>query len=197
MTTKIRTFITVCTLAFVGVLSAKATVNLEEENSGLIDANENLTVLNEKIASFESELNGSVDYQKEAQMITRLIADMAEAKAIKNVIDKGFIVPVETFNSAENEGTNEIINETTDILKEARLMTKFIADQEEAKVVKNVMERGFVVKNETANSLENEAVNETGDEMVDFGKEAQLLTKFIADQEEAKTVQKLVAEGKL
>jgi hypothetical protein len=32
---------------------------------------------------------------------------------------------------------------------------------------------------------------------IDYGKEAQLLIKLIADKEEAKMVQKLIAEGKL
>ena len=246
MKTKIRIFITVFTLAFVGVLNANATVNSGERNSGLIRENESLSVLNEKIASFESEINENIDYRMEAQMVTRLIADMAEAKATQRVMERSFVAPSETMISFENEvgyennfETNdfrkeaqlmtkliadkeeakavqkvmergfvapnetfssfeiEVRYETIDFRKEAQLMTKLIADKEEAKAVLKVMKRGFVAPNETINSFENEAVNESNIETTDFGKEAQLITKLIADKEEAKAIQKLVAEGKL
>jgi len=195
MKTKIKIIIAVC--VFAGVLNANASVNYEVNNSGLINISEIQSALNEKIVSFESDMNGSIDYQKEAQLVTQWIADMAEAKAVQNVMDRGFVAPKETINSFENEDSNENINETTDFLEEARIMTKQIADQEEAKVVKIVAERGYVTPNESINSFENEVVNETDDVNIDYGKEAQLLIKLIADKEEAKTVQKLIAEGKL
>ena len=195
MKTKIKIIITVC--AFAGVLNANASVNYEVKNSGFISTEESLSALNEKIVSFESDINGSIDYQKEAQLVTQWIADMAEAKAVQNIMDRGFVAPKETINSFENEDSNENINETTDFLEEARIMTKQIADQEEDKIVKIVMERGFDTPIEIFNSFENEFVNETDDVNIDYGKEAQLLIKLIADKEEAKTVQKLIAEGKL
>jgi len=195
MKTKIKIIITVC--AFAGVLNANASVNYEVKNSGFISTEESLSALNEKIVSFESDINGSIDYQKEAQLVTQWIADMAEAKAVQNVMDRGFVAPKETINSFENEDSNENINETTDFLEEARIMTKQIADQEEDKIVKIVMERGFDTPIEIFNSFENEFINENDDVNIDYGKEAQLLIKLIADKEEAKTVQKLIAEGKL
>jgi len=195
MKTKIKIIITVC--AFAGVLNANASVNYEVKNSGFISTEESLSTLNEKIASFESDINGSIDYQKEAQLVTQWIADMAEAKAVQNIMDRGFVAPKETINSFENEDSNENINETTDFLEEARIMTKQIADQEEDKIVKIVMERGFDTPIEIFNSFENEFINENDDVNIDYGKEAQLLIKLIADKEEAKTVQKLIAEGKL
>ncbi len=195
MKTQIRTFITVSALVFAGVLNANAAGNFEEKNSGLISANESLTVLNEKIASFESELNGSIDYEKEAQLVTQWIADMAEAKATQRVMERGFVAPVETSSSSEYEVENNI--GTTDFGKEALSITKSIVDMAEAKATQRVMERGFVTPNETINSFENEFVNENDDVNIDYGKEAQLLIKLIADKEEAKIVQKLIAEGKL
>ena len=195
MKTKIKIIITVC--AFAGVLNANASVNYEVNNSGLINISEIQSSLNEKIVSFESDINGSIDYQKEAQLVTQWIADMAEAKAVQNIMDRGFVAPKETINSFENEDSNENINETTDFLEEARIMTKQIADQEEDKIVKIVMERGFDTPIEIFNSFENEFINENDDVNIDYGKEAQLLIKLIADKEEAKTVQKLIAEGKL
>ena len=195
MKTKIRTFITVCTLAFVGVLNANAAANFEEKNSGLNRTNESLTILNEKTTSFESELNRSVDYGKEAQLMIKQIADNEEVKAVQNVMDKGFIAPVETFNSSENEFVNENINETTDFLKEARLMTKLIADKEEAKAIQNVMEKGFVTPNETNNSFENKGTDENIDVTTDFLKEARTMTRLIADKEEAKAFQNIMKRG--
>ena len=138
MKTQIRTFITVSSLVFAGVLSANATVNFEEKNSGLIQANESLTVLNEKTLSFGNELNGSIDYGKEAQLMIKSIADQEEAKTVQKVMERGFIAPSGTINSSENEAGYENNAETTDFRKEAQLMIKLIADQEEAKVVQKV-----------------------------------------------------------
>jgi len=195
MKTQIRTLITVSALVFTGVLNANSAVNFEEKNSGLISANESVTVLNEKIASFESELNGSIDYGKEAQMVTQWIADMAEARATQKVFERGFVAPVETTNSFENEVVNENNNETTDFGKEALSIAKIIADMEEAKAIQRVMERGYVAPNEETNSLENEIGYENNNETTDFGKEALLITKLIADKEEAKVIQKVMDKG--
>jgi len=197
MKTKIRIFITVFTLAFIGVLNAKATVNLEEKNSGLIGTNESLIVLNEKIASFESEINGSIDYQKEAQMITRWIVDMVEAKATEKMMDRGFVTPNEIINSIENEAEAESNEEITDLAQEAQIMTKLIADKEEAKAIQKMLDRGYVAPNETINPFENEAETESNEVITDLAKEAQLMTKTLADREEAKVVQRLIAEGKI
>jgi len=195
MKTKFRILIAVCTLAFVGVLNVNATVNFGENNSGLIRANESLTVLNEKIASFESDLNGSVDYQKEAQMVTRWIVDMAEAKANQEVMGRGFVEPAETTNSFENEAGNETNDTTTDLAEEAQLMIKRIADNEEAKAVQRVMERGFVEPTETTSSFENEVGSENNYATTDLAEEARLMIKFIADNEEAKAVQRVMERG--
>jgi len=195
MKTKFRILIAVCALAFVGVLNAKATVNFGENNSGLTRSNESLSVLNEKIASFESELNGSVDYQKEAQMVTRWIVDMAEAKANQEVMERGFVEPAETASSSKNEVGGENNNATTDLTKEAQLMIKSIADNEEAKAVQRVMERGFVAPNETSGSFENEVGSENNYATTDLAEEARLMIKFIADNEEAKAVQRVMERG--
>ena len=152
MKTQIRTLITVSALVFTGVLNANSAVNFEVKNSGLINANENFAVLNEKIASFESEPNGTVDYGKEALLVTKWIADMAEAKANQKVMELGFVAPSETNNSFENESNTE----TTDFGKEALLITKSIADKEEAKAIQRVMERGYVAPVEANNSFDNE-----------------------------------------
>jgi len=195
MKTKFRTLITVSVLVLSGVLNANAGVNFEERNSSLINGNESLTVLNEKIASFESELNGSIDYGKEAQMVTQWIADMAEAKANQKVMELGFVAPSETISSFENEVVNENKFETTDFGKEALSITKSMADMAEAKAAQRVIERGYVAPIETTDSFENEVGNENNNETTDFGKEALLITKSIADNEEAKAIQKVMDRG--
>ena len=195
MKTQIRTLITVSALVFTGVLNANSAVNFEEKNSRLINANENLTVLNEKNDSFESDLNGSFDYGKEALLVTEWIADMAEAKANQKVMELGFVAPSETSSSFENEGLNENNNETTDFGKEALSITKSIADMEEAKAIQRVMERGFIAPSETNNSFDNEVENENFNEATDYGKEALLITKEIADKEEANAIQRVMERG--
>jgi SOS response regulatory protein OraA/RecX len=195
MKTQIRTLITVSALAFAGVLNANSAVNLEEINSGVISTNESLTVLNETIASFESELNGSIDYGKEALMVTEWIADMAEAKANQKVMELGFVAPSETINSFENEVVIENMIETTDFGKEALSINKLMADMAEAKATQRVIERGYVAPRATTDSFENEVVNENINETTDFGKEALLITKSIADKEEAKAIQKVMDKG--
>jgi hypothetical protein len=197
MKTKIRIFFTVSALAFVGALNAYATVNLEEKNSTLIGVNENLTSWNEKIALFESEINGGIDYQREAQMITRWIADMAEAKTTMKMMENNLVSPNETIHSLENEAEIESNGVITDLAQEAQLITKLIADKEEAKAIQKMMDRGFAAPNETIQLFENEVGFENNDMITDFGKEAQLMTKIIADKEETKAVQRLIAEGKL
>jgi len=195
MKTNFRILTTVFTLAFVGVVNANTTVNFGQNNSGLFPGNENLSVLNEKIASFESDLNENIDYRMEAQMVTRMIADMAEAKANQRVMEIGFVAPQETSNSFENEIVTENSFETTDFAKEAQLMTKLIADQAEEKANQRVIELGFIAPQETSNYVENEIVTENSFETTDFAKEAQLMTKLIADQAEEKANQRVMELG--
>jgi hypothetical protein len=175
MKTKFRTLIAVIALAFAGVYSA----NASENNSGLFISAENTTI----------------DYLKEAQMINRWIVDMAEAKTGIDMMERNLLNPNETIfsiiNTLETE-TNSII---TDLTQEAQQITKLIADREEAKAIQNAMDRGFVAPNETVQLFENEAEN--NDVVSEFGKEAQIMTRIIADKEEAKTIQRLIAEGKL
>ena len=102
---------------------------------------------------------------------------------------------------------NEDVDATIDFRKEAQLVTKWVADREEAKVVQKLIEEGLAW-NENTSSFGNEAeaeslqigqsvLNENVDATIDFQKEAQMLTKLVADREEAKAVQKLIDEGKL
>jgi len=54
-------------------------------------------------------------------------------------MERGFVEPVETFSSFENEAGNENYDVTTNLAKEAQLMIKLIADQEEAKAIQELI----------------------------------------------------------
>lgn len=84
-----------------------------------------------------------------------------------------------------------------DFQKEAQLVTKWIADNEEAKTIQKVMDRKAGLCGELTDSFQYEVVPVNNDEITDFRSEAQLMTKLIADNAEAMAVQKLVAEGKI
>jgi len=71
-----------------------------------------------------------------------------------------------------------------------------------------LIDRWIIVSNEEMGSFAGEAksenlnsaefvFNEDADAAIDYQKEAQLVSKWIADKEEAKVVQKLIDEGKL
>jgi len=86
------------------------------------------------------------------------------------------------------------------------MVTKWIADKEEAKAIQMLFDNLISLSNEeTASFLgEEESENLNSAEFVfnadvefDYQKEAQLLTKWIADKEEAKSVQKLIDARKL
>lgn len=218
MKTTIKTIIAVSALAFTGVFNA----NAAESNSELISSSENMaqTIDSRKEAqlvtrwfadmaearatqkimeqSFTAPAETSTlvanevettfemtDFRAEAQLVTREIADKAEAKATLLVMERGFISPAEVSGRVENA-------EMSEFRAEAQLLIKLVADNEEAKVTQNVMEKSWTV-NEAFSSIENEANYET----IDFRTEAQLMTKLVADKEEVKALRKLVTEGKI
>ena len=156
MKTKIRSLIIICALGLVGVLNANATSGyktscmagtLEELNNS---KSENL---NSAEFVFNADTDAANDYQMEAQLVTKWIADNEEAETIQMLIDKGIIL-------SNEEAAN------------------FVCE----------------AKSENLNSAE---FNFNAETEIDYQKEAQLITKWIADNEEAKTIQKLIDEGKL
>jgi len=88
---------------------------------------------------------------------------------------------------------NEDLDASIDLQKEAQAVTRWIVDQEEAKVFQKLLTEGKFNEFESVQFLPNEDSNEN----VDFQKEAQSVTKWIVDNEEAKLTQKLIDEGKL
>lgn len=144
MKTKIRTFITVGIVAFAGI-NANATMNYnnlnnsvvveEEKNCKSFKANENLTELNGEIIKVLNNVgenaNDLVDFQKEAQLVTKMIADKEEAKMVERIMNKnaGFYNPNAQYENASER-------------QEAQLVTKLIADNEEAKAFQKLIAEG-------------------------------------------------------
>lgn len=111
--------------------------------------------------------------------------------------------------SFENsEATLALLNgdATVDFRSEALMLTKQTADKEEAKATQKLIEAGLTGLNENketteASAASNEAttfnLDENGDVVIDYQREAQLITQMVADNAEAKVIQKLVEEGKI
>ena len=151
MKTKIKSLILICTLGLVGVLNANAASNyntscvagtLEEQNLRIENLYSTEFVFNE-------DANAEIDYQKEAQMVNKWVADCQEAKTIQMLIDKSILGSDEETLSFGGEATEFVFNADArvDYQKEAQLLTKRVADNEEARVVKNLIEEGQLAEN--------------------------------------------------
>ena len=103
---------------------------------------------------------------------------------------------------------NENVSAGIDFQKEAQLVTKWVADREEAKTIHMLVDKmfhglrlgtsSFASEAESVNQNSSEFIfNDDANANIDYEKEAQSLTKWVVDQEEAKVVQKLIDEGKL
>ena len=220
MKTKIRSLIIICTLGLVGVLNANATSSynascfagtLEELN------NSKLENLSSTEFIFNGDADAATDYQLEAQLVTKRIADNEETETIQMLIDRGLFLSNDEMVSFVGETKsanlnsfefdfNEDADAAIDYQLEAQLVTKRIADNEETETIQMLIDRGLFVSNDEmvsfaaqANStcLSSMEFDLNSETEIDFQKEAQLVTKIIADNEEAKTIQKLIDEGKL
>ncbi len=111
--------------------------------------------------------------------------------------DGGLLLLAEKASLESNAKVEFLLNEdldaNVDLQKEAQAVTKWIVDQEEAKVIQKLLTEGKSNEFESVQILP----NEDSAENVDFQKEAQSVTKWIVDNEEAKLTQKLIDEGKL
>jgi glycerol-3-phosphate dehydrogenase len=159
MKTNLKNIAAVSAIVFAGVFNATAS----ENNAGL----------------FGTSGNSIIDYRKEAQLVTREIADREEAKATKKIFEEGFMLPA-TESYTESEFA------IADLRLEAQLITKEIADRAEAKATQKVMENGWIESDSTENFEES-----------DFRTEAQLAIQLVADKEEVKALQRLISEGKI
>jgi len=216
MKTQIKSLIIICTLGFVGVLNANATLSyktsciagtLQEQNNA---KSENL---NSTGFVFNEDADAAINYQMEAQLASRLIADNEEAKTIQMLIDRGIFVSNDKTASFVSEANFENLNSSEfdfntgteiDNQLDAKLITKLIADNEEAKTIQKLIDEGFLASNDeiasfvgevTLKNLNSAEFIYNTDTEVDYQIEAQLITKSIADNEEAKTMQMLIDRG--
>jgi hypothetical protein len=100
-------------------------------------------------------------------------------------------------NVATIENVKFLLNDdaeaNVDLQAEAQLVTKWVVDQEEARVVKKLIDEGRFVEFVSDQS----PIADVVEANVDLQKEAQLATKLVVDQAEAKIIQKLIDDGKL
>jgi hypothetical protein len=135
MKTKIRNFVVVGALVLVGAVSANASVNFDEKV--LVSGSTNLNVF----LVDDTDSNVAIDYQKEAQMINKWIADATEAKVTQQIIEDGAMAYVEDPDQV-NEVFIENSDDVTDFGKEAGLIVKAIADREEANAIQKLVDEG-------------------------------------------------------
>ena len=155
MKTKIKSLIIICALGLVGVVNANAAISNKTLCVGATLAEAKSENLNSSEFIFNDNADATIDYQKEAQLVTKWVADQEEAKAVQKLISEGVFVSNQVQTSCAGEAKSENLNSSEFIF------------------------------------------NEDADAAIDYQKEAQLVTKWIADQEEAKAVQKFIDEGKL
>jgi len=158
MKTKIKSLILICTLGLVGVLNSNAASNYNTSSVAGTLEEQNLRIENLYSAefAFNEDASAGFDYEKEAQMVTKWVADREEAKAIQMLIDKSIYGSGEEVSSFDGESNFENLNSLdfifnsdaeVDCQKEAQMVTKWIADNEEARVVKNLIDEGQLVEN--------------------------------------------------
>lgn len=145
MKTNIKSLIIICTLGLVGVFNASAAISYNASGVAEIREEQNLRfeTLNSADFVFNTDASVGIDYQKEASMVIQWVADREEAKALQMLIDNLTVVSNEETASlfvGESDSLNSgefVYNEdkVIDYQKEARLLIKLIADNEEAKVV--------------------------------------------------------------
>jgi len=155
MKTNITTLITICALGIIG-LNANAANYRSTDLMAVSEIRESLPTA-EISGSTQFFLNEDMetvaDFQKEAQMLTKWLADKEEAKAVQKLIDEGFFTPTEIATTAENTESNlPVLNENAetkvDFQQEAQLVTKWVADKAEAKAVQKLIEEGKLAENE-------------------------------------------------
>lgn len=122
MKTKIRTLVIVFALGLIGLNSTAATNRIViSDNSGSAFIFEN------------EEAEAAFDYRKEAQQISKWVADQEEAKAMQKLAVDGLSVTVNSTNNFNVEAG-------VDYRAEAQFITKQIVDQAEAKAFQKIQE---------------------------------------------------------
>lgn len=121
MKTKIRTLVILSVLGLIGLNSTAATNRFEVSN------NTEVALLNEN-----EETSATIDFRKEAQQISKWVADQQEARLMQKLAVNGISVASETTVKSNNESG-------VDYRAEAQAITKQIADQVETKATLKIL----------------------------------------------------------
>ncbi len=151
MKTKTRTLVAICVLGFIATINVNAANYKNANNSLVVEEVKNLknesnltdNALSSSIEKFDAsvsdanfgstefllsnDLYSEVDFQKEAQSVTKWIADKEEAKLNKKLIAEGRFGKLNTEDNLQ---------------REASKVTKWIADQAEAKLIQKLIDEG-------------------------------------------------------
>ena len=121
MKTKIRTLVILSVLGLIGLNSTAATNRFEVSNITEI------ALLNEN-----EETSATIDFRKEAQQISKWVADQQEARLMQKLAVDGISVASESTVKSNNESG-------VDYRAEAQAITKLIADQVETKATLKIL----------------------------------------------------------
>jgi predicted Zn-dependent peptidase len=135
MKTKIRTFIAVCIFSFAATTAASASTTETGNNLMAFATSESLFTL--------------ADFQAEAQLVNKWIADQEEAKTIQKLMNDGFQLVNETNSDITDYTLTTAFSELSNInfREDAQLVTKSIADQKEAIAIARLVEEGKIAEN--------------------------------------------------
>lgn len=140
MKTNIRTILTIALVGIIGLTTNAA--NLKSNSTNFENSEFTLALLNDE---------ATVDFRGEALMLTKLTADKEEAKATQKLIEAGFSMLNETTETTEVNSESAVSNldelNVIDYLKEAQILAKKVADNEEAKVIQKLVEEGKIAEN--------------------------------------------------
>lgn len=158
MKTKTTTLAAICMLGFIGTINVNA-ANYKNANNNVLaeegkSTNVGLVALAEKTSSenetrFETgkfllnvDAEAAVDFEKEAQLITKWVVDLAEAKVMNQIIADEKFVEVELAQSP----LDKVAEADIDLFREAQLANKLIVDEAEAKIIKKLTDDGKLVE---------------------------------------------------
>lgn len=147
MKTTIKSFIVICALGIVSMSNVQGSVNRELSNSESARTHQMLAEMSGKLAWLETTNNESIDYQKEAQLVTKWIADMAEAKVTQQVIDRNAPTGSEDHFLKSVKAAVDGVDAITDFRKEAQLVTRAMADKAEASAIQKLIDEGKISEN--------------------------------------------------
>lgn len=134
MKTRIKSIVLLAAIGIFGVLNSNAA-----SNNGLSAGTS--TSFTSAASLLNSDADAVIDYQKEAQLLTKWAADNEEAKTIKMLMDRNDFFTNEEIDSSAYLSA-EVSESLGDFQNEVRVIARSIADQQEAKMIQKLVEEG-------------------------------------------------------